>query len=163
MWFDTTPSDLSFADTAPQRIASIATIDAPPQRVFDIFATSEGQGEWMRDFKACRWTSGEPHGVGATREIELRALTAKERFLIWEPGQRLMFSVDAITIPLVNQMVEDMRFEPLSGGSSTRLIWHVYYTPARIALPIHPIARAIFGHMFGSSAKNLAEYVKTNR
>ncbi len=162
MWFDTKPSDVSFADSAPQRIAAVATIEATPQRVFDIFATGERQEEWMPDFKACRWTSGEPHGVGTTREIELKPLTVKERFLIWEPGERLMFSVDAITIPLVKQMAEDMRFEPLSGGTATRLVWHIHYAPTLIALPLHPIARAVFQHMFTTAAKNLVKYVQKN-
>ena len=162
MWFNMKSSDASFIDAAPHRIANVVTIDAPPQRVFDIFATADHQDEWMPDFKACRWTSGEPHDVGATREIELKVLTVKERFLIWEPAKRLMFSVDAITLPIINQMAEDMRFEPISGGAATRLIWHIYYTPARLATPIHPAARAVFGHMFGSAAKNLAQWVKTN-
>jgi len=162
MWFNTKPSDPSFVDSSPNRIATVVTIDAPPRRVFDILATAEHQEEWMHDFKACRWTSGEPHGVGTTREVELKAITAKERFLIWEPGERLMFSVEAVTVPLVNQMLEDMRFEPLSGGTATRFIWHVHYAPAKIAVPLHPIARAVFGHMFTSSAKNLAKWVKTN-
>jgi len=161
MWFNTKPSDVSFADSAPHRIAAVAEIQTSPQNVFDIFATSDHQNVWMKDFKACRWTSEKPHGVGATREIELKALTVKERFLIWEPGNRLMFSVDAITVPIIDQMVEDMRFESLSGGNATRLIWHVHYSPARMATPIHPIARAVFSHMFTSSAKNLANWVKS--
>jgi uncharacterized protein YndB with AHSA1/START domain len=162
MWFNTKPSDVTYTDTAPQRIANVVTINAPPQRVFDIFATADHQDEWMQDFKMCRWTSGEPHDVGATREIELKVLTVKERFLIWEPGKRLMFSVDALTLPIVNQMLEDIRFEPISAGAATRLVWHIYYTPARIATPIHPVARAVFGHMFSASAKKLAQWVKTN-
>lgn len=160
MWFNMKPSDPSFVDSSPHRIAVVETIDAPPERVFDIFATGAGQAEWMRDFKACRWTSGEPHGVGTTREIELKVITVKERFLIWERGRRLAFSVEASTVPLVSQMMEDMRFEPEYGGTSTRLVWHIHYVPTRVATPIHPIARAIFGHMFASSAKNLAEWVK---
>jgi uncharacterized protein YndB with AHSA1/START domain len=162
MWFNTKPSDPSYVDTSPHRIANVVTIDAPPRRVFDIFATADHQDEWMHDFKMCRWTSGEPHGVGATREIELKPLTVKERFLVWEPGERLMFSVDAITLPLVNQMMEDMRFESISGGTATRLVWHVHYTPTRVATPIHPVARAIFAHMFSASAQKLALWVKTN-
>ncbi|HRI64203.1 MAG TPA: SRPBCC family protein [Polyangium sp.] len=162
MWFDTKPSDTSYADMAPHRIANVVTIEAPPQRVFDIFATADHQDEWMPDFKACRWTSSEPHGVGATREIELKMLTVKERFLIWENGKHLMFSVDAATLPIITQMVEEMRFEPIDGGAATRFVWHVYYTPARIAVPIHPAARAVFGHMFGMAAKNLVKWVKTN-
>jgi uncharacterized protein YndB with AHSA1/START domain len=162
MWFKTKPSDLSFIDAAPHRIANVLIIDATPQRVFDIFATAERQDEWMHDFTACRWTSGEPHGVDSTREIEMKMLTVKERFLVWEPGKRLVFSVDAITVPIIGQMLEDLRFEPVSNGAATRLVWHVHYTPALVALPIHPAARAVFGRMFRLSGKKLAKWIKTN-
>lgn len=163
MWFNTKPSDSSFIDSAPHRIAAMADIPATPQEVFDVFATADHQHVWMKDFVACRWTSPEPHGVGTTREIQLKPLTVKERFLIWEPARRLSFSVDAITVPIIDQMAEDMRFEPINGEKHTRLVWHVYYSPARLAMPIHPIARAIFGHMFTSSAKNLARWIETRR
>src|SRR5262245_15578442 len=122
MWFNTKRSDTSYIDTAPHRIANVVTINASPQRAFEVFATADHQDEWMHDFKACRWTSGEPHGVDSTREIEMKMLTVKERFLIWEPGKRLAFSIDAITLPIVNQMLEDVRFEPLSGGKATRVV-----------------------------------------
>jgi uncharacterized protein YndB with AHSA1/START domain len=161
MWFNSIPSDLSFIDSAPHRIAAVAEIPTTPQKVFDIFATSDHQHVWMPDFVACRWTSAEPHGVGATREIQLKALTARERFLIWEPGKRLTFSIDATTVPVTAQSVEDMRFEPIGDGSSTRLVWHVFYTPTRAILPLHPVVRAVFGHMFRSSAKNLADWVRS--
>jgi uncharacterized protein YndB with AHSA1/START domain len=162
MWFNTKPSDTSYIDAAPQRIANVVTIDASPQRVFDIFATADHQDEWMLDFKACRWTSGEPHGVDSTREIEMKMLTVKERFLIWESGKRLAFSIDAITLPIVSQMLEDLRFEPISNGKATRLIWHVYYSPSLVALPIHPAARAVFGRLFELSGKKLVKWVETN-
>lgn len=162
MWFNTKPSDTSYIDSAPHRLANVLTIDASPQRVFDIFATADHQDEWMPDFKACRWTSGEPHGIGSTREIEMKMLTVKERFLVWEPGKRLTFSIDAITVPIISQMLEDLRFESLSNGQATKLIWHVHYTPALVALPIHPAARAVFSRMFSVAGKNLAKWVKTN-
>jgi uncharacterized protein YndB with AHSA1/START domain len=161
MWFKTELSELSYVDSSAHRIANVVLIEASPERVFDIFATGERQDEWFQDFVACRWTSGEPHGVGTTREIELKLLTVKERFLAWERGKRLAFSIDAITLPIVNQMVEDMHFEPALGGS-TRLIWHVHYSPSLLATPIHPAARAIFSRMFSQSAKNLAKWVKAN-
>lgn len=159
MWFPTTPSDLSYVDASPDRIAVVQSIAAPPERVFDIVAAGERQDEWFQDFVACRWQSPEPHGVGATREIQLKMLTVKERFLAWERGRRFAFSIDAISLPLVRQMVEDMRFEPEGGG--TRLVWHVHYTPSRVMRPVHPAARAVFGRMFRSSAEGLRRYAET--
>jgi uncharacterized protein YndB with AHSA1/START domain len=163
MWFNAKPSDISFIDAAPHRIAAVAEIQASPQEVFDIFATSDHQHIWMKDFVACRWTSEKPHGVGSTRDIELKMLTARERFLIWEPGKRLTFSIDATTIPVTAQSVEDMRFEPIGDGSKTRLVWHVFYAPAPAMIPLHPVFRAVFSHLFTSSAKNLANWVKSRK
>ncbi|MDC3956031.1 SRPBCC family protein [Polyangium jinanense] len=162
MWFPTTPSELSYVDSAPQRIANVVTIDATPERVFDLFATGERQEEWFQDFVACRWTSPEPHTVGTTREVQLKTLTVKERFLAWDRGQRLAFSIDGITLPIVKQMLEDLRFEPLDGGRRTRLVWHVFYTPALVMVPVHGAARAVFSHMFRRSAEKLQRFAEHN-
>ncbi len=161
MWFRTKPSDLSYVDSAPQRIANVVTIRAPPERVFDLFATGERQDEWFQDFVACRYTSPEPHTVGATREIELKMLTVKERFLAWERGKRLSFSIDGITLPIVEQMMEDLRFEPAEGGK-TRLVWHVFYTPSLVMRPVHGAARMVFSQMFQRSAGLLQRFAERN-
>ena len=132
-------------------------IPASAARTFEILSTGEGQREWFQDFVAVRWTSSPPHGVGATREIELKMMSVKERFLVWEPGRRLTFAIDAITVPLVQGMVEDMQLEPLS-DCSTRLRWHVYYNPSWIMRAAHPVGRNVFARMFRVSIDGLAKY-----
>jgi uncharacterized protein YndB with AHSA1/START domain len=161
MWFDVEAVPLSFTESSPHHIEASALIDAPPARVFAIMATGEGQKEWFQDFVACRWTTPAPHGVGAEREIELKALTVKERFLAWEPGKRLAFTIYGITVPLVTAMIEDMTFEAV-GERATRLVWRVHYRPSLVMKVIHPIGRAIFGEMFRSSAEGLARYAKAH-
>jgi uncharacterized protein YndB with AHSA1/START domain len=163
MWFDVEAVPLSFTESSPHHIEASALIDAPPARVFEIMATGEGQKEWFQDFVACRWTSAPPHGVGAEREIELKALTVKERFLAWEPGKRLAFCVYGITVPLVSAMIEDMTFEDVGGGRATRFVWRVHYRPSLLMKVIHPIGRAIFGEMFRNSAEGLARYAKAHQ
>jgi len=160
MWFPTTPSELSYVDTAPFRLANVVTVSAPPERIFDLFATGERQEEWFKDFVGIRWTSQEPHEVGSTREIKLKALKVKERFLAWDRGKRLTFSIDAITLPIVTAMLEDLRFEPLDEGRSTKLVWHVYYTPALAMKPVHAVARVVFERMFRISAEGIRRFVE---
>jgi len=160
MWFQTKASELSYADSSPYRIANVVEIGATPERVFDLFATGEGQAEWFQDFVGCEWTSPEPHGVGATREIKLKALKVRERFLAWERGKRLTFSIDAISVPLVGQMMEDLQFK--GEGRSTRLVWHVHYTPALLMKPVHGAARAVFSRMFRKSAEGLKRFAEAN-
>jgi uncharacterized protein YndB with AHSA1/START domain len=157
MWFDVEPTDLSFVDAAPFIIENEAVINASPERVFEVFSTGEGQIEWFRDFKATRWLSEAPHGVGSTREIELKTLTVKERFVAWEPGRRLSFTIYAITLPLVTAMLEDLHFEPM-GPDRTRLRWRVNYRPSVAMRLVHPVARSIFGEMFSASTAGIARY-----
>lgn len=157
MWFATGHNDLSFIEQAPHHLESVGVIPASAARVFALLSNGETQKAWFQDFVACRWTCSAPYGVGSTREIELKMLTVKERFLVWEPGRRLSFAVDAITVPLVRGMVEDMQLEPLS-DSSTLLRWRAYYDPTLIMRGIHPIGRAVFGQMFRASTDGLAKY-----
>lgn len=161
MWFDVEAVPISFTESAPYRIESTVGIDASAARVFEILSTGERQADWFKDFKACRWTSPEPHGVGSEREIELKALTVKERFLAWEPGKRLTFHIYAITVPLVTAMIEDMVLES-TGDRTCRLTWRVHYRPTILMRLVHPIGRAIFGSMFRASANGLARYAKQN-
>jgi uncharacterized protein YndB with AHSA1/START domain len=156
MWFDLAPCDIGFTNNSPFRFENEAVINAPPERVFQIMVRGEGQTEWFQDFVASRWTSPEPHGAGSTREVELRMLTVKERFLVWQPGERLAFAITAITIPLVRRMVEDLRFERM--GDRTRLRWTAHYEPRLAMRAVHPIARALFGKMFAASISALATY-----
>jgi uncharacterized protein YndB with AHSA1/START domain len=161
MWFDAEPVPLSFTEESPHHLTFEASIRASPERVFDVFATGEGQEGWFQDFVACRWTSGEPHTVGTTREIELKLLTVKERFLAWNRGKRLTFHIYAISLPLVKAMVEDMQFSA-AGDGKTKLVWRVHYKPSLVFSLAHPVARKVFGKMFAASLTGLARYVESH-
>lgn len=161
MWFEVEAVPLSFTESSPYRIQNSAVVEASAARIFEIFATGERQTEWFQDFVACRWTSPAPHGVGSERDIELKLLTVKERFLAWEPGKRLTFHIHAITLPLVTAMVEDMVMEPM-GDRSCRVTWTVHYRPSLIMKLVHPIGRAVFGKMFKASLDGLAKYAKAH-
>ncbi len=160
MWFDAVPVPLSFIETSPFKLENVVLIDAPPARVFQILTTAEQQEVWFQDFVACRWSSNV-RGVGAEREIELKLLTVKERFLVWEQDRRLVFHVHAVTLPLLKAMVEDYVLEPV-GDRATRFTWRVHYAPSLAMRVVHPFARAMFGEMFKASAEGLARYAKTH-
>src|SRR5262245_28257465 len=74
MWFPLEPTELDFVDRSKHRFENEAVIDAPAERVFELLSDGERMGDWFTDFVACRWTSPGPHGVGSTREIQLKAL-----------------------------------------------------------------------------------------
>ncbi len=159
MWFDCEAVPLSFTERSPYRIENEAIIDASPERVFEILADGSRQIEWFEDFVACRWTSKPPHGLGSEREIELKALTVKERFLAWDPGKRMTFHIYAITVPLVSAMVEDLKLAP-AGEGKTRFTWTVHYRPTLLMRAIHPIGRAVFGKMFKKTTERLQRFAK---
>lgn len=154
MWFSLEPAGLEYIARAPYRFDNEVVIQAPAERVFDLIADGKSMRRWFHDFVDCRWTSTAPHGVGSTREVELKALAVKERFLQWERGKRIAFNVYAITLPLVRRMIEDLQLEPLDAGR-TRLRWRVHYTPTLLMRILHPIGRAIFGRMFRVSLASL--------
>src|SRR5262249_53583759 len=147
----------SFIEHSPFQIVNEGTTTASPERLFDVFTSGEGQRDWFKDFVALRWTSSEPYGVGSTREIELKIVTVKERFLVWDRAKRATFVIYASTLPLTSAMVEDLRIDAPSGGK-TRFTWTVHYRPTLLMRPLHPIARMIFGNMFSTSAKGLARW-----
>lgn len=158
MWFDLTEASVGFIESSPYRFVNEAIYSAPPERVFDVFAKGEGQREWFVDFVENRWDSPEPHGVGTTRVVELKAISVRERFLIWERGKRMTFSIYKSTLPLVSEMLEDLQFEPAKGGG-TRFLWRACYRPSFITRPVHPIVRAIFGRMFKKTTEQLGRWL----
>jgi hypothetical protein len=154
MWFDVLESDINFTKTSPYGFENQAVLHVTPERAFEI-ATGD-MTEWLVDYVGMHWTSAAPHGVGSTREVQLKMLTVKERFIVWEPGKRVTFTLEGSTMPLVRRMIEDLQFEAMPGGR-TLLRWNVHYEPNPLMLAIHPIARAIFGSLFDRSAGKLAE------
>ncbi len=160
MWFDVDPVPLERIEELPFRFENTALIDAPPARVFQIWVDGEGQTEWFQDWVGFRWTNAT-RGVGAEREAQLKMLSVKERFLVWEPGQRMTFTIYGITLPLVKEMAEDLTFEP-AGERATRMRWVARYRPTTAMRLVHPIARMIFGEMFRASTEGLARWVKAH-
>lgn len=156
----TTPSELSFIDQAPFNFDHDIVIEASPERVFQIFASGEGQEVWFQDFVSVTWHHPEPHGVGTTRDVKLKLLSVNERFLAWDVGRRLSFSIDSITLPILRQMMEDLQFSP--SGTGCHLRWRVYYSPTPLMRLVHPLARLIFGNMFKASLAALKKYAELN-
>ncbi|MGK3992446.1 SRPBCC family protein [Sorangium sp. So ce1024] len=161
VWFKLEAADLDFTRHAPFRIEVASLLQAPPDRVFNVFAKPEGMRDWIVGFVGCTWTSPEPHGVGSTRELELNAITFREHFIGWEPGRRFCFAIDATTLPLMRRMVEDIQLEP-SGANATLLRWTVHYEPRLLVRAIHPIARRLISEGYRASAERLSRYFLKN-
>jgi uncharacterized protein YndB with AHSA1/START domain len=159
MWFALERCAETYCDTSPFHIELEGRIGAPPERVFDVFAGNEDVTEWYPDVVASRFLTPPPHPAGSVREVSLTFVSVKERFLVWDRGRRVTFAVDAMSLPLVRAMVEDMRFEPIAGGS-TRVVWTIHYRPSLAMRLVHPVARAVFGRMFRKGLEGLAAYLE---
>src|SRR5437879_83557 len=110
MWFAVAPERLEFANRAPFQLRFEAAIWAPPERVFDVIVDDD-MGAWLRDFVEMRWTSTKTHALDATRTVRLKGgLAVQERFLAWERGKHVAFTIEAISVPgVVRAMIEDFR------------------------------------------------------
>ena len=156
MWFSVTPQRLDFADRAPHRLRFDAAIWAPPERVFDVIVDDD-MGTWLRDFVEMKWTSARTRDVDATRIVRLKGgLAVKERFLAWERGKRVAFTLEAISVPgVVRSMIEDFFLEPLS-ARHTRVQYTVSYAPHPAVRLVHAAARNFFGAMFHDALRGIA-------
>jgi uncharacterized protein YndB with AHSA1/START domain len=156
MWFRTEAADLS--RSSAHEFINVVDIEAPAERVFPLL-TGERFEEWLTDLKGMRWTSAAPHGVGSTREVHLKSLSVKERVLAWDEGRRFGFVIEAISIPIIRWMTEDMQLEPRGEGACT-FRYVVRYEPVRWVRPLTPLIRPVFAKMFRKAAQNLARIAR---
>jgi hypothetical protein len=151
-------SSLDDIDGMAHHLRTRRIVPASADRLFDILATGEGQTTWAHGYRSTRWLTVEPHGVGSVRDIHLKWITVRERFLAWDPGRRFTFSSDAMSLPLARALIEDIEFEALT-PSSCRLTWTVHLTPAAALRPVSgTLARRVFAPMFDGFAAGLADY-----
>lgn len=152
------PSSLDDIPAMAHHLRTERTVAASAARTFEILATGEQQRQWAENYRATTWYGTGEHRIGTVRDIHLRWITVRERFLAWEPAARFAFSTDAMSIPLARNMIEDITFEP-TGPDSCRMRWHVHLTPALGLRPVESrVVRTVFAPMFDAFAAGLARY-----
>ncbi len=155
------PMDVEFLTNPPESMEFSTTIGASAEKVFGILAEPNQLGRWLKDLKEARWLTKPPYGVGARREVKLKLITVHERFVVWEPGKRFAFVMDATSLPIVNAMGEDMRLEA-RGENRCEVRWTVAYAPTAVGKVVRPIARAVFGKLFRDSLAGLKALAEQN-
>lgn len=155
MWFKVRASDVTFAESSRKHFAYDFTVPAPPQDVFDLITRPETLSSWMPDYKGARWTTSPPPGVGSIREVKLTTIAVHEKILVWEPGERFVFTIVRASVPILKRMVEDFRFDAVAVG--TRVRWTIAYQPKLIASPLEPLLAPRFARMFEKSATRLSK------
>lgn len=155
MWFKVRASDVTFAESSRKHFAYDFTVPAPPHDVFDLITRPETLSSWMPDYKAARWTTSPPAGVGSIREVKLTTIAVHEKVLVWEPGERFVFTIVRASVPILKRMVEDFRFDAVAVG--TRVRWTIAYQPKLIASALEPLLAPRFARMFEKSATRLSK------
>ncbi|WP_330230970.1 SRPBCC family protein [Nocardia sp. NBC_00508] len=152
------PSYLDDIATMRHHLRTERTVRSSADRAFGILATGEGQREWAEGYRSTTWYGTTPHGTATVRDIHLRWITVRERFLVWEPGRRFCFSADAMSIPLAHRLIEDITFESIDEHSCV-LRWQVHLDTAALLRPVQErLVSTTFAPMFERFAAGLASY-----
>lgn len=147
--------DLDFLTLAPHHIRCARTVRAPPEAVWRVLVDADGMGRWFPDLVKTEWTSPVPHGVGSTRTVTLKDNRTEERFLAWEEPRRQVYATEAIKLPVVRQLLEEMRLTP-EGDGHTRVDFVCAFRPTLLAWLLLPVLKMIFRGMFERSLEGLA-------
>src|SRR6202161_2663493 len=121
--------DLAWVDRAPVLITKSFTLGAPAAEVWNRLADISTWSEWCGGMKRVR-IDGPATGVGALRTVWVGATRVQERFVVWEPGHRLTFTLTGSNTPGLHSMVEDWAMAPHPQDPQD---------PADPADPTHPV------------------------
>jgi len=156
MWFKVRASDVAFPEASKKHFTYDFRVEMAPADAFAAVTSPTEMGRWMPDIRSCKWVTDEPHGVGSVREVRLTTIAVHEKILVWEPGERFVFTVVRASVPILKRMVEDFRFDALP-GSATRVRWTIAYQPRTLAMPLEPLLAPRFARMFETGCRRLAQ------
>lgn len=138
------PIELVDYDEQPFRFTATAKLDADPLAVF---AELADMSPWFPMMRRSVWKTAATSGVGAEREVEVRAFGVfRERMLAWDKGARIAFTMTETTSPLVAQMAEDWRIAREDIG--TRIDWIVVARPTLLGRVATPMLKAVLRGIF---------------
>ncbi|HEX3794985.1 MAG TPA: SRPBCC family protein [Acidimicrobiales bacterium] len=118
--FSLTEQSADWVASAPIQVIDTVDLAAPPDRVFEVLADTGGWAAWYKGMRKVR-IDGAASGVGALRTVWVGATSVQERFVVWEPGQRMTFVITAMNVPGLRSMVEDWVLTPGATAGTTRL------------------------------------------
>lgn len=160
MWFNAVPADITFSHSAQNVIKIEMLANASAERLFEVLLTSENQTEWAKGYKKTKWYNQTPFQLGSIRDIHLSWINVRERMLVLEKGKQFSFSSDALTIPIVSKMIEDIHFTNVE-GNKTLITWNVYYNLRTYLKPFGGFLKnKMFYQMFYDFAKGLSHYAE---
>jgi hypothetical protein len=152
-----TPLELHEFDSQPFRVAGSARLDADPKLVF---AELSDPSLWFPLMKRSVWRTGATSGVGAEREIHHLLLgVARERFLAWDEGVRVAFTMFEVSSPFVDQLGEEWLVSHEDGF--THLDWKFVATPSRVGRLATPVLRRTLATLFSRACVTIGKRAAT--
>jgi hypothetical protein len=135
--------DLAWIPKAPVVIDSTFNLAASASQVFDLLADLSSWSEWYSGMRKVR-IDGAASGPGALRTVWLGATRVQERFVVWEPGHRLTFTLTQSNAPGLHSMVEDWVVMPDHADPVGRAILttKIGVDAARLLRPFPGLVRA---------------------
>jgi hypothetical protein len=157
MWFKMKAWDVASAQRGKYQINLVETLNCNVATAFNAFRAGK-INQWFSDINSTKWLSEQQEVVGGLRQVNLKTMSVKERFINWEENKRFTFYMEAASLPLFDAMIEDCQFEDLGNGTC-RFKWDIYFEPNFVTGLIAPITKLIFNKMFSDGMKSLSNYV----
>ncbi|MDP2316893.1 MAG: D-arabinono-1,4-lactone oxidase [Pseudomonadota bacterium] len=155
MPFRLRPSVPAFAARAPHRFDHSAVVDAPPEQVDERLWRLTGGRGWYPWYRGVDWPAGPPDTPGGVLDVSLAFARIRVRVVEAVAGRRFVASIDACTLPLAAEMLEEVTFTPRADGR-TDLRWIVHYEPHPAVAPFHRLVAPFFDHLFRQATRRLA-------
>jgi hypothetical protein len=154
---DMVPMTLDDAAAAPIRVGGRVHFDADPAAVFEEL---RDPSLWFPLMRRSVWRTGATAGVGAERLINHPILGRfHERMLVWDPGQRMTFTMLATSSPFVARSLEDWQLWAEDGGTTAE--WLVAGHPTTAGRFAAPALRATVRLLFAGAARSLGRRAAT--
>jgi hypothetical protein len=158
LFFKLRPSGPDFGQRAPHVIDIQVTLDAPADAIFDGIVNLRGARDWLPDFVRARWVEGPNERGEQVVEETFKFMSQRVRTFLAEPGSHWMASIDACTLPLGRELMEDLELTPQPGGG-TLVRWRYYYDPFPVLRPIRKLLHKEFDRMLRLSLEQLDEHL----
>lgn len=103
-------------DSAPILVERSRKMAATPSEVWRYIADHETWPDWFEALSKVEVT-GAPTGVGGQRRASAGPFSFDEMFTAWDENERFAFAVVRSNLPFLAGMAEEVRIDPIAGGS----------------------------------------------
>ncbi|HEY2427525.1 MAG TPA: SRPBCC family protein [Acidimicrobiales bacterium] len=149
------PVGLEFLDEAPVRLDFEARVAADPGAVFAAISVDPGAWtQWFPGFTGGGYDGEGPHGVGATRRINMGETAYRETVLAWDVPTRWAYRMDESTDDTFSALVEDWVVVPDGEGAVVR--WAFAVDPRPDLKEVLAGGRDFIGGVFAQAMANLS-------